>query len=423
MLTDYQSALNNNNVRLLDLATSLHAFIEASPFSPPQEASIIEMLGGAKECLTSRLIEKIFNYKEGGRHVILESFVRSFLPETVKVERPLIEAETARFDVSVFDKNYAIVIENKLKNAPFQRNQLARYVHKLSNNYNENQIFIIILPQHINTYIRPSAMRLPADWVKKNDERCCRVDRYECWCDRDDITLSDEQLVWCAQCDKGIIGRLDDRLIVLHDDFADWLISEAKGLPEKEWPMKSFMMQFADYMKGLFSTRLNEKMLMAIQEFLRDKILTGKNPQENWQAINETLSELDQLKTSVERLRGEVCNDMVKEWEKILRPEYPQLRNDLQNGVYSLGINILGVWVGCWSGAGDDNNNQPYWGFYSEEQPSKKQLKMITSILEECGYDYEVVSDKGGYLVYDDTINGVIECRNLYQAAQSLGYL
>lgn len=424
LLFEYQTAMKLNSARLLDLAEDLHRFIDASPHRPPQSASLIDFLGGARECTTSRIIERIFNYKEDGHFILLESFINTFISDNIKVESPIIDAETARFDISILDRKYALIIENKLKNAPFQRNQLARYVKKLSLHYKEREIFIIILPQYLNTRIRESAKRLPSDWEKKNDERKCSIDKFECWCDRNEKLLSDEQREWCSLCDKGIVNRLEDRFIILHDNFAEWLLNEADGLPNQEWPMKAFMMQFADYLKGLYSTRLNEKIQMAIQEFLRSKILNGENAQENWNILNETISELEQLKSSVERLKEDVCNDMVKEWENVLRLEYPNIQNDMNGNVYSFGINVQDIWIGCWSGAGEDNENQPYWGFWCAQKPTKKQVKMVKSILDKCGYQHEINSEEEeAYLVWDNTFNGVIECRNLYEAAKELGYL
>lgn len=425
LLSDYQTACESSGLFLLDLAAALHDVIASSPYRPPQEGCLIDFLGGVNECITSKIIEKIFKYRENGHYILLESFISNFITRDIKIRSPKINAETSRFDVSVLDSTYAIVIENKLKNAPFQRNQLARYVKKLSMQYMEQNIYIIILPKCADLDIPISAKRLPFDWQKSNNNRKCAVDKYNCWCDGNEKRFSAEQRKWCSQCDKNIIRRLNDRVITLHDNFAEWLLYEADELPNHELPMKTFMMQFADFLKGLYHTRLNEKMKMTIQEFLRTKLLTGKTAQENWNHINEILSEIDQLKASVGRLKGGVCNDMVREWECILKPEYPNIQNDMNGNVYSFGINVQGIWIGCWSGAGKDNEDQPYWGIWSSKKPTKKQIKMVYSILKECEYSYDDVNTEvdNDFMVWDVTLNGVIECRNLYESAKRLGYL
>lgn len=424
LLSDYQTACKSNSLFLVDLAAALQDVIASSPYRPPQDGCLIDFIGGVKECITSKIIEKVFKYRIKGKYILLESFISNFITRDIKIKAPIINAETSRFDVSVLDSTYAIVIENKLKNAPFQRNQLARYVKKLSLQYTENNIYIIIMPKYADSEIPVSAKRLPLDWLKSNDKRKCAIDKYKCWCDGNEKRLSSEQREWCTQCDKNIIRRLNNRVITLHDNFAEWLLYEAEELPNREWPMRSFMMQFADYLKGLYHTRLNEKMEMTIQEYLRTKLLTGKTAQENWTHVNEILSEIDQLKVSVARLKGGVCNDMVREWECILRPEYPNIQNDMNGNVYSFGINVQGVWIGCWSGAEEDNDNHPYWGVWSSKKPTMKQVKMVRCILEECEYPYDVNTEADNdYMVWDDTLNGVIECRNLYESAKRLGYL
>lgn len=421
LLFDYQTAMRRNDDRLLRLSSGLHEFIKASPFRPPHRASLIEILGGARETITSEIIAKIFAYQEAGDYVLLNSFLRTFVSAQLNAENPRIEAEKSRLDISIKDTTYGIIIENKLKDAAFQRNQLARYVKKLYSIYEEDEIYIIVLPRYIRN-IPQSVKRLPSDWWKKNDDRACRVGQYHCWCDSNEKLLADEQRAICASCDKEIISRLENRFITLHDDFADWLIHEADSLPSEEWPMKSFMMQFADYLKGLYSTRFNQKLAMSIQNYLRDKILTGKNAHENWSTINETIEELDQLKANVERLREVVCNDMVKEWESSLREDYSNIRNDIFNGVYSFCINVKGVWIGCWSGTGRNNNNIPYWGCWTDKKPTLQQIKMVKAIFKRCGYDCQIEVEQE-YMYRENTFDGDVICRNLYNAAIELDYL
>lgn len=74
-------------------------------------------------------------------NVLLESFIQSFINKDIVVEAPMITAEKEHLDIAVRDKHYAIIIENKLKDAVFQRNQLARYIARMKeHNYIENSI-------------------------------------------------------------------------------------------------------------------------------------------------------------------------------------------------------------------------------------------------------------------------------------------
>lgn len=241
LLIDFQSTSILNFCSLLEIATEIQSIIALSSYRTPQAGCLIDFLGGTTECITSKIIHKILSYREDGHYILLESFIRSFISTDLRVQIPVIKAEISHFDVSIQDRHYAIVIENKLKNAPFQRNQLARYVKKLTTDYSydEQNIYIVLLPQDVNTFIRKSAKRLPSDWRKSNDKRKCAEDNYDCWCDGNEKDLTKEQKEWCSHCDKSIVRRLGNRFISLRDNFAEWLLSEADKLPGHEWPMQT----------------------------------------------------------------------------------------------------------------------------------------------------------------------------------------
>lgn len=225
LLEEFQQASIANSESLMELAESLNAFIRHSEYKPAYSGGILDVIGGISEPLTSQIIKNILSYKDdNGKFILLESFIRTFINSVLKVKRPIISAEKGLLDVAIKDKHYAIVIENKLKDAAFQRNQLARYIAKLKQEYYEDAIFVVILPQFSDTNIRLSAGRLPLDWRENNDNRKCAIDRYECWCDYPSTQLSEQQTAWCAKCDKHIFSRLKNNTHILHDDFAEWLL-------------------------------------------------------------------------------------------------------------------------------------------------------------------------------------------------------
>ena len=66
----------------------------------------------------------------------LRAFMDMFLGEkasSLKIEKPAFSAEVDHIDIRVVDRGYDIIIENKICGAPFQRNQLARYLNRGSN--------------------------------------------------------------------------------------------------------------------------------------------------------------------------------------------------------------------------------------------------------------------------------------------------
>lgn len=422
LLEEFQQASIANSESLMELAESLNAFIRHSEYKPAYSGGILDVIGGISEPLTSQIIKNILSYKDdNGKFILLESFIRTFINSVLKVKRPIISAEKGLLDVAIKDKHYAIVIENKLKDAAFQRNQLARYIAKLKQEYNEEAIFVVILPQFSDTNIRLSAGRLPLDWQENNDNRKCAIDRYECWCDYPSTQLSEQQTAWCAKCDKHIFSRLKNNTHILHDDFAEWLLQESDILPSNQWPIKSCMLQFAYYLKGLYSTRYSAKLNMAITEFLKEKFLS-KSAEENAQIIKETISELDQLRTAILRLKGDVAHQYIKEWRESLTAEYTSLKSDLKNDVLSFGLEVNGIWIGCWSGNGKDNEDKPYWGFFCHETPTKAQIKMVEQILYQCEIK-GTVNTESHFLVWDNTLHGDVRCRAFYRVAKDLGYL
>lgn len=422
LLLEYQAAEIANSDRLLELASELQNFIDNSPYKPAYNGSILDIIGGISETLTSQVISNILKYQdEDKRYSLLKSFINRFLRKDIEIVNPEVTAEKERLDVAVKDTNYSIVIENKLRDAPFQRNQLARYIARLKSKYDEENIYLVILPQFSDTPIRTSAGRLPFDWYNNNEDRKCATGRFECWCDFPKMVLEREQMDWCLKCDKNILERIRKNTVKLHDDFSEWLIEESMSLPQKQWPLKSCMLQFAYYLKGLYNTRFSNKLNMAIIEFLREKVLPNGSSMDKWEAIDETISELDRLKKSIEGLRREVAISFIKEWEKSLKKDFPNLvSNTDKNGEYSFGLLFEGIWIGCWAGV-IENNNRPYWGFYSPNNADEAQIKMIKRILDQCNMDYEV-SPEDSYKAWDETFEGDIICKNLYRAALSLGY-
>jgi hypothetical protein len=423
LLMDYQSEMIDNSCVLLALSKELDGFIENSPYHPAYNGSIIDLIGGLRETTTSKIIKMIFCY-EGEQHdyPLLSHFITTFIGHTIKVRKPIIEAEIGRIDISVRDKSYALIFENKLKNAPFQRNQLARYVRKVeAEGYKDNQIFLIILPCDIEHRPPISARRLPLDCDSTtNSERKCGIDDSHCWCDGDEkLTL--KQLNWCKQCDKRILSRIGGEL-TLHDNFADWLIDASRLLPKQEWPLASSMLQFADYLKGLYSTRFNDKLNMAIKNFLSKKLLTSDSPEENWENISETLDELHQLKESINKLKIPLSIELVKKWENQLKKDFPEIQHDFDNGEYSFGILVQNILIGCWSETTIDG---PYWGFKRLSGSKKQQFNMARNILKQAGYDDEGHNrnEESEWMYWDRTLHGELRCRGFYEAARELGYM
>ena len=127
---------------------------------------------------------------------------------------------------------------------------------------------------------------------------------------------------------------------------------------------------------------------MEMKEFLRSKLVKdNKNDENNWKIVNEKISQIDDMRRGLESLKQEISKNMINEWRDNLKAMGWNISFEESK---SFGINIDGVWCGCWSGCegnGKANYNQPYWGFYSDKECTDEQIVMIDSILKCSGLE------------------------------------
>lgn len=303
----------------LILSDNLGEFKNKSPYKPPFAINYLEYYG-SQEPVTSWILRHIFAYSYDGRHPFFESFVEIFLKETGFkknwIEHPIIEKdhEYKGIDILIRDEKYAIIIENKLKGARFQLNQLARYIAKMRNEgYDDELIFVVILPK-VNISeegIIDSAWKLPSDWESTNRSRKCRVDDYSCWCDYADYKLTNH----CKEC-QPLRTLFKRRSVVIHKKLSSWLydcvVNNTISIPEyelrKQYVLTSAVLQFVDFLNYLYQIRETDKYKMDIQRFLSD------NLQLNQHNIADQLSLVEEKKND--------ANDLVSQlntlyWNKI----------------------------------------------------------------------------------------------------------
>jgi len=134
-----------------------------------------------------------------------------------------------------------------------------------------------------------------------------------------------------------------------------------------------------------------------------------------WDILYEKAEDLNTIQSAMTAMRLQLSKDLIDEWYHELKPEFELLQREVQK---SFGINIKGVWVGCWSG--ENNNGSPYWGFYCKNKGSKEE-EMVRKILEEC--DIKSDNSSPNFISWDSTRHGAEKCRMFYNAAKKLGYL
>lgn len=267
--------------KALCLSEELNEYEAKSPYKPPFSLNFLDR-NNCDEPTTSWIIRHIFAYSyydansDKVRHPFFESFAKTFLTDIgfnmdwIDAPQIIKEHEYEHIDVLVRDKRYAIIIENKLKGADFQLNQLARYIATMRNeHYSEEQIFVVVLPkdQIENDDLQPSVWKLPQDG-------------------------------------ESLKERFRERTLFIHEELSEWLydcvVNNAAHIPKEElrrqYVLTSAILQFVDYLNGLYKTRENNKFDMDIQNFLSDKLeLKGHTTLEQLKLVDNKKNDVDEL--------------------------------------------------------------------------------------------------------------------------------
>ena len=254
---------------LIDLQQRLQAEL-------PYHINLVDAIG-ADENANSRILAGILSYHdEFGNYLVLKDFARHFFKGTGLVElieKPMIVTEQLvrndkRIDIYICEPDkYAVILENKVMDAPEQPHQLANYIEGLNDfGYANEQIFIGYLPRTNET--------LPSE---------------NSWTNRKGVSYSEEfQSRFCN--------------ISFRDGILPWL----KNLktPAKETAMLSPCVGvYVDYLEGQFGFRPNEHYIeMKTDEYIADKLAFTDDPSDNLQKAMDAVAELEKLKKELSRL-------------------------------------------------------------------------------------------------------------------------
>lgn len=399
--------------------------IKNSDLRPLYDMNVIDFFN-PKEPITSKIIEMIFNYYNESEFIVLKSFCKTFLNplgfDVRDISEPIIISEKqGHIDVRISEsEKYAIIIENKLKGAEFQRNQLARYIQILRNEgFEDEQIYVIILPRYKKININKSVWRLPPDVAKTTNynRHCGTYDDKLCWCDIFSREYTPKEIKYCSSC-RLLEESFAARTKILHIDFYEWLLGVENLIPKREINVRSAIVQFADYLNGLYNNRINQKLDMKIVDFLRDKLEVDVT-KSSWKKLNDQIDEVQELIDGLTTLRTQISSDFIDKWYEQLLPKWSMLRNEPHK---SFGILIKGMWFGCWWAEEADNHDSPIWGIFCDEgNPTSAKIKIAEKILSKCGLTNSVGDNQ--WMTWSNTIEGDKIADRLYTAAKDLGYL
>lgn len=372
--------------RYLSLARGLNDLISKSGNRPPYDANLLD-IAGVSETITSLIISNLLNYKKSGDSILCRSFLEKLLvPCGFKMEwfnSPQIDTEQDRIDISIQEsRKYAVIIENKLRGALFQRNQIARYIKAMrKNGYTDDQIFVIVLPNQTNSQLfdngNKSVWRLP----KYNQKTTCN-----CLCDKDS---KDDLPESCKGCEKDLKEKFKSRTAIMSLKLTEWLKKDCLPLiPEKETVLRSAVEQFADFLNGIYKNRLNHKLMKEMTDYLREKLLNGiESTSEQWKKLIEAEKETKNLQKGLESLRNTFGEELINEWKAKLDHKWGKWLNKFEPNKY-FAIEFQGIMCGCWF---EPYGEKPFWGFMctnlTDEQ--KNIVQKILAITNETGHDLD----------------------------------
>lgn len=452
LVESYELKLRHELHDILELCTKVSEVVNNSDFKPVYQINIFDYYGGIIETGTSYFLKEILNYKKGKDAIIVKSFVEHFLCDTdfdlSWIKEPNIICEYHNIDIIIKEKredksNYAIIIENKLKGAVFQRNQLARYIATLEGkglDYDENKIFIVVLPDkkyNYDLHLQCSTWRLPPDWEKPNSQRQCRLKNNEtrCYCD------IGKELPCCAKCDKNIKKRFKLRTKIVYDELSEWLENDCiNAIPSEEKPLRTTIYQFSNYLRGLYNNRINDKLLMDIKEFLKKELFQSDSKAsaiDQWKVVNDKINDINYLEAGLNKLREDLAKESIREWYNELKTQYQQLEFNDNNKQFDLTIQN----IGCGCRVDNSNGIQKFKWFFWVDPSSIKDNKgninkekeeeiksIVNGIIDNANYSGSELSERqsninGGDICFGFTENGAKLCKALFESALELKYI
>lgn len=264
--------------------------------SLPYNINVIDELH-INENAHSRILHKLLEFRApNGKYELLQSLIDYIKTAKKKfadleITNPTITHEEARIDLWVRDENNAIIFENKVYNAVDQEAQLSRYIEKTNETYHDrSKIFVVYLPDVGDKDPDPQT------WGPYKDEFESRY-----------VKLS------------------------FRDDIRTWLRDYVlPNIRLKDTLLKSAVVQYLDFLDGLFSQRLNDKAMNEKKMQSLDKIL-GMNDEISMHGVKNIKEKVDSLITILENYKNRLAHAVRNELEKriknqLLSPEFDSLK-------------------------------------------------------------------------------------------------
>lgn len=294
---------NRENFKyLLGFLTGFSSIYDKEKSQLPYHINLIDELH-ADENAHSRIFAKLLRYEVNNKYLFLENFLNDVCKFNLRVEKPNVEKvdSCGRIDIPIFDKSYAVIIENKVTNKATDQNtkeggQLARYIETIQNQGRKSEeIFVIYTPKY---------SRDPSD---------------DCWINKSGYSYKDEfKSRFCS--------------LSYRDDIYPWLKNDIlPKIAEGNIYLRSATEQYIDHLEGMFSLRSeNKKMNMELQNFIKKELgLQDDKPEEAKEILSEKEIELNNALNQIQLLKNKYQKQIVvhqfERWEKSLQTDFPAL--------------------------------------------------------------------------------------------------
>ena len=289
----------NNFKGLLEFLEEFTPIFEKEKEKLPYHFNLIDVLG-AKEIAHSRILEKLLKHKEitNERFEILESFIL-FIREKYKdkkdfqkiiINYPRITKEEKRIDLWIRDKDYSIIIENKIHWAKDTEKQLSNYINiTKKKGFREDGIYVLYLP--------PTYEKQP------------------------------EEQSWGVFL-NGDIHKKRFLVLSFREDILPWIKDcVLPNIREKDKSLHSAIEQYIDHLEGMFNLRnINKEMNEKLQKIINDKMKLTGAPLENFAILYENKEVIEQIIKQVDLMKKNIAKEIFPEtilkWKESLELHY-----------------------------------------------------------------------------------------------------
>lgn len=267
----------------------------------PFNLNIIDNLP-VNELSHSRILAQLLQFRTGSKFVILQSLLNEIQrkhPDTefsrIQISQPKISQEKAHIDIWIRDEDYAIIVENKIYNAADQDAQISRYIDTTLGecHFPKERIFVIYLPQR------------PGDPEEQS------------WGDYKDSFKHR----YCS--------------FSFSEDILPWLKNKVTPLLyfEHEPLIKSCLIQYIDYLEGLFGKReYDKKEEMKTTEIELKLSLSNIGTKERYDKLTECDRDMSPILNTIRDLKAEARR---KYWEMRCNQEHPGTKSIEGVGIFN----------------------------------------------------------------------------------------